>query len=771
MREGDEAPRLDYAGRSALALNGSTIRDAAGNGADLALPPPDGSLAASGDIVVDGMRPEAESVSSPNRTGTTYYTNQRLHINVGFGENVTVAAGATPPSIALNAGGGARAAYASGSGTDTLVFAYDARRGDGTDALDYAGESALDLAGGSVRDAAGNDARPGLPAPGATGSRMAAARIAVETPPSSVAAVTSPDADGTYADGARINITVAFSGPVVVAGGPPLLRLDVGGAGRDAVYASGSGTSVLLFTYEVLPGDRSARLSYAAGSSIVPNGGSIEAAGGGGPAGLHLPFPGLPASLSGSKSIAVGAGTSRAAEAEAVFTGPRTVRIDYDAPLGPPAGHAGPVYGAVSIGADGGSAETASVSGLGTPVHTVRLAGGAAAAAGPADDGSIRLLVGLEGSSGGVRYAFPAGDITVRPGVEARTLSPPGAAPSAAIESNGFVRALNATAAGDGARAAINVTGLAVAPGAGSPPAPGGSINATLPADGRVAIIASFAEVSFPPGATATGVPADGLLELYVSERAPTAQEVADGLGIDEADVLEVRLVVEAGDNATRIKFSLPVRILLAGQANGSAFYAGAAAAGAAAVSPIAEECEDDDTDAVHAQLGGSGECQIDSGADKVVYTYHLTRFGTARLAEFAGVDSMCAAVLSPPEVPLAAAEPGGRSTGSQAVVSAGRLPFDSVSVGADGAWTGAGGGTVMPANATSVMAAGSGASGAWTPLGGAPVALQVDESGRSAAAEFRVDVPRGALPEGATSPAGASQAVTYTVSCTQPPG
>ena len=51
------------------------------------------------------------------------------------------------------------------------------------------------------------------------------------------------------------------------------------------------------------------------------------------------------------------------------------------------------------------------------------------------------------------------------------------------------------------------------------------------------------------------------------------------------------------------------------------------------------------------------------------------------------------------------------------------------------------------------------------------PVPLQVDAAERSAAAEFRVDVPRGALPEGATSPAGASQTVTYTVSCAAPPG
>ena len=51
------------------------------------------------------------------------------------------------------------------------------------------------------------------------------------------------------------------------------------------------------------------------------------------------------------------------------------------------------------------------------------------------------------------------------------------------------------------------------------------------------------------------------------------------------------------------------------------------------------------------------------------------------------------------------------------------------------------------------------------------PVPLQVDAAGRSAAAEFRVDMPRGAPPDGASSPAEASQTVTYTVSCAAPHG
>ena len=134
---------------------------------------------------------------------------------------------------------------------------------------------------------------------------------------------------------------------------------------------------------------------------------------------------------------------------------------------------------------------------------------------------------------------------------------------------------------------------------------------------------------------------------------------------------------------------------------------------------PIRAECGADDKGAVHAQLGGSGECRIESGGDMAVYTYHLTRFGTARPAEFAGAASSCAAVLSAPAIALGGVEAGGRSAAAPpAVRRAGPLPLAAVSVGAS-AWTGAGGAEVMPANATSVIAG-----GAWTPLGGAPVAL-----------------------------------------------
>ena len=732
VQEGDASSDLDYTGTSALSLNGAAVADMLGNAwSPETLPTPggEGSLAATSALKVDGNPPGVVSVSSPNASGA-YGAGRTILVNVTFDEPVEVSGA---PRIALDTGGtGGAAEYASGSGGASLLFAYTVRAGDSTPGLRYASESALSP-GGGIADLAGNAAGLGLPAPGplpGTGD------IVLDTSAPRVANVTSATPDGEHGTGSRIEVSVNFDERVWHSGDAPALSLNVSGSPTAAAYTSGSGTQSLVFGYTVMSGDMADDLDYHGTGAL--SGDIADAAGNA--ANRTLPPPGSPLSLSGTSALRLDGSRPSAATASAVFTGPNTVRIDYDAPLGPPENHTGPVYGGVSV-AGGAEAPASSESGLGMQAHTVEFGG---AGAGRDQAGSIRLLADLAGEAGGIKYEFASDTINVAAGATARTLSPPGAAPVVAIERGGFVRALNATAAGDGARPAINLAGLA-----------GGGASATLPAE-RVAVIASFAEVSFPPNATAMSVPADGLLELYISERAPTVQEIADGLKVDAADILEVRKIVEVGDNATRIEFSLPVRILLVGQANGTAFYAGGP------VVPITRGCGVDDTAVVDELLNGTGECQLVSadGEDRIIYTYHLTRFGTALVDP----GDTCAASLSPAEIRLDSARPGGQSTAAaaQSVVRDGTLPLASVSVNAT-AWTGEDGAVVMmPASATSVMVA-----GAWTPLGSDPVDLAVN--GGSASAEFRVDVPRDALPAETTSRVEASQALTYTVMCDAP--
>ena len=753
VRPGDMSDDLAYWNTTALS---GPIVDAVGNAANLTLPAPGGpgSLSGSSAIIIDGIAPRAVGVSSATPDGA-YGAGRTIEVAVSFTE--TVSYSGTAPSLDMNVSGAARAvAYASGNATDRLVFAYTVRTGDMSGDLAYWNASALS---GGLADAAGNAANLALPAPGGPGSLSGSAAIIIDGIAPRVASVTLATPDGEYGAGERIEIAVAFTETVSYSGAAPELLLNVSGAPAPAAYASGSGTAALSFAYTVRPGDMSDGLAYWNAAAL--SGPIADAAGNA--ADLALPEPGSPGSLSASSSASVDGSAPAAATADAAFTGPNTVRIEYSAPLGPPAGHAGPVYGTITTGDNArATPETGGVSGLGTAVHTVQFGGAGVDAD---QSGAIELGVALEGREGAARYAFPAGAIPVRAGADAQTLAPSGAMPVVAIERDGFVRAVNATGAGEAARPAIDVSDLS---------------NATLLADASrntvqfpevaVNLTASFAEVMIPPNATAMSVPADGLLDLYVSAQGPTEMQVADALGASAGAVGSL-MVVEVGDNVTHITFSLPVRILLVGQANGTAFYVNNTDR---TVVPILAMCSEDDTAAVHERLNGTGidECWLDSGADKVIHTYHLTLFGTA-MAPGGGQPFVPACSIElgpqtrqpqPPPIEFGGVREGGESAAmDQEVRNTGTLPLAEVTIRAT-AWKYASGSEAMPANATSVMA---GEPRGWIALDG-EVDLPANADG--ATAKFRVEVPAGTLPAGAPSTGvAASQTVTYTAACGAP--
>lgn len=101
VQPGDDTPDLDYTSISALSLNGSTIRDAAGNNAvlTLAVPGTAGSLGAIKAIVV-AAQPKVIQVSSPDGP---YYAEagDTVRIRVMFDKVVAVAAGPSP-TLSLN---------------------------------------------------------------------------------------------------------------------------------------------------------------------------------------------------------------------------------------------------------------------------------------------------------------------------------------------------------------------------------------------------------------------------------------------------------------------------------------------------------------------------------------------------------------------------------------------------------------------------------------------------------------------------------------------
>ena len=124
-------------------------------------------------------------VDAPVVSGVTSSTANGLRklgdtvlVQVKFSEAVFVSG---TPTLQLETGATDRAAtYASGNGTDTLVFSYTVQAGDLSSDLDVVSNTALHLNGGALRDAAGNDAVLTLAAPGASGSLGAANNIAVD---------------------------------------------------------------------------------------------------------------------------------------------------------------------------------------------------------------------------------------------------------------------------------------------------------------------------------------------------------------------------------------------------------------------------------------------------------------------------------------------------------------------------------------------------------------------------------------------------------------
>ncbi len=265
---GQNASDLDYASTGALTLNSGSILDPSGNPSILTLPTA-GSAAdglAAQNIVILTTAPVVTAVSTTLPSGS-YTVGTIVPITVTFGRLVTVTG---TPELTLNAGSGAVADYASGSGTDTLTFNYIVAAGQGTPDLDYASTAALALNGGSIQDTVGNDADLTLPATGTDG--LAATHIVIDTTPPAATAVSSTQSAGVYGAGTTIPITVSFGEVVNVTGTPQLTLND----GAVVDYASGSGTTALTFNYTVAAGENTQQLDYVSADALTLNGGTIQ---------------------------------------------------------------------------------------------------------------------------------------------------------------------------------------------------------------------------------------------------------------------------------------------------------------------------------------------------------------------------------------------------------------------------------------------------------------------------------------------------------------
>ena len=253
--------RADDYDADGIYLKGSTTRDTGLRKDGKSF---DGHLLAAGPFVdakVDGTAGPAvsgfEFVSSPGR-GDTYGLGETIEVAALFDRPMYLSGGAPLLGLAIN--GWRQAAYARGTGSDRLVFAYTV--GAGAVDTDGAGVFTNGIRGGHTIEDRNDRTMPLGPEYSGSTSMVPQSPRAdggdghkVDDKPRllSLAFSSDPGADATYEVGEAVEVTAAFSIAVDVTG-TPRIGLQVGGESRDASYASGSGTNELVFRYTVADG-------------------------------------------------------------------------------------------------------------------------------------------------------------------------------------------------------------------------------------------------------------------------------------------------------------------------------------------------------------------------------------------------------------------------------------------------------------------------------------------------------------------------------------
>ena len=244
---------------TSLALNGGTIRDAAGNNANLAL---GGHVPSLAGVLVDGGPPSiAGNIAVP--AADSYRAGEVLSFTITFDENVTVSG--ADSTLGLDIGGVARNATYDSKTANSITYVYTVQAGDNdTDGIDI---GSIALGGMTIRDAAGNDAVLSL-----TGHLPSTAAVLVDTTAPAVSGNVAVPANATYVAGAQLDFTVTFDENVTVSGSDSTLGLTVGSTARSAVFQSANGNSI-TYRYIVQTGDLDANGievgAIALGSSAI----------------------------------------------------------------------------------------------------------------------------------------------------------------------------------------------------------------------------------------------------------------------------------------------------------------------------------------------------------------------------------------------------------------------------------------------------------------------------------------------------------------------
>ena len=249
---------MDGVGVEADSLSGGTIRDGAGHNAVL----DHQALAANASHKVDGVKPALAATDGALVNGTT--------LTLTYDEALD--GGSRPVSGDFTVSGGDRVravtgVRVNGSGVE-LTLDVGAEHGEAGILVSYTVPTGMGA--NPIRDVPGNDAEA-----------LSRESVTNETPDTtspevSILAISSnPGSDRTYAAGDEIRVTVTFSETVEVEG-TPQLRLRVGSRTRTAGYLEGTGTTALVFGYEIADGDEDTDGVSIEAGRIALNGGTIK---------------------------------------------------------------------------------------------------------------------------------------------------------------------------------------------------------------------------------------------------------------------------------------------------------------------------------------------------------------------------------------------------------------------------------------------------------------------------------------------------------------
>jgi trimeric autotransporter adhesin len=242
------------AAATSITLNGSTIRDAAGNNAATT----GITFASTASVLVEAVAP---TVSSINRVSSAATNATSVNYTVTFSENVS---GVDTSDFTLTSTGTATGTIASVSQVNgsTYTVTVNTITGVGTLRLD------LKNAGTGIADTPGNAITTGF---------TSGQTYTIDNTAPAVTSVGVP-ANATYLAGQNLDFTVNFNENVTVntGGGTPriALTLDTGGTVY-ASYLAGSGTTALVFRYTVPSGVADTNGISVAGG-IDANGGTLR---------------------------------------------------------------------------------------------------------------------------------------------------------------------------------------------------------------------------------------------------------------------------------------------------------------------------------------------------------------------------------------------------------------------------------------------------------------------------------------------------------------